>query len=149
MTIEEVIKSSVVLHPMERSVLNIIYSGYLVEERLSEKLKPYGLSIQQYNVLRILRGQKGNPINLFGIQERMISKMSNTTRLVDKLVFKDWAHRQVCPENKRKVEITITEEGLKVLDELDVLVKMTHLEILKNLSFQELDTLNGILDKLK
>jgi len=69
--------------------------------------------------------------------------------LVDKLVFKDWAHRQVCPENKRKVEITITEAGLKVLNELDVLVKMTHIEILKNLSLQELDTLNGILDKLK
>lgn len=149
MTIEEVIKSSVVLNPSEKSVLNIIYSGYVVEEKLSEKLKPYGLSIQQYNVLRILRGQQGSPINLFGIQERMLSKMSNTTRLVDKLVLKGWAHRQLCPQNNRKVEITITDAGLKVLDELDVLVKKTHLEILKHLSLQELDTLNRILDKIK
>lgn len=149
MTIEDVIKSNVPLGLQEKTILNLNFSGYLVEEKLLEKLKPYGLSLQQYNVMRILRGQKGNPVNLFVIQERMINKMSNTTRLVDKLELKGWVHRQVCPENKRKVEIVITDAGLQVLKELDPIVSKTNIEILNKLSFQELDILNTILDKLK
>lgn len=149
MTIEDVIKSSVTLNPHVKTVLNIVYSGRLVEERIAEALKPYDLSPQQYNVLRILRGQKGKPANLSTIQERMISKMSNTTRLVDKLLAKGFVERNICEINRRKVEIIITPSGLALLETLDPQLLTTNQTILKDFSMQELDSINKILDKLK
>ena len=96
-------------------MLNLIYTQHVISEKFSELLKRHDLSSEQYNVLRILRGQKGNPANMCMIQERMIAKTSNTTRLVDKLVSKDMVIRKVCPANKRKMEVTITEKGMSVL----------------------------------
>ena len=81
-------------------------SRSIVADRFLEILKPFDLSSEQYNVLRILRGQKGKPANMSVIQERMISKNSNTTRLVDKLIVKEFVIRKICPSNKRKMEIT-------------------------------------------
>ena len=112
-------------------------------------LKPYDLTIQQYNVLRILRGQKGKPANLCTIQERMIDKSSNTTRLVDKLIKKGWVKRSICEENRRKVEIIITTKGLEILKELDPLTEENNEKILKNLSEEQLVTLNNLLDTLR
>jgi len=89
---------------------------------MTEALKPYDVSLQQFNVLRILRGQKGTPANLSTIQERMVSKMSNTTRLVDKLIRKELVVRVTCPTNRRKVDISITPAGLKLLEEIDGIV---------------------------
>lgn len=149
MTIEDVIKSNITLNPYVKTVLNIMYSGKLVEEKIAEVLKPYDLSPQQYNVLRILRGQKGKPANLSTIQERMISKMSNTTRLVDKLLAKDFVKRSICEINRRKVDIIITPLGLSLLETLDPQVLTINQTILKDFSIQELNTINNILDKLK
>ena len=69
--------------------------------------------------MRILRGQKGCPANMCVIQERMLAKTSNTTRLVDKLLLKEFVTREVCPDNRRKIEVSITQKGLNVLTELD------------------------------
>ncbi|MEX0996081.1 MAG: MarR family transcriptional regulator [Flavobacteriaceae bacterium] len=149
MNIEEAIKSTVPLNPHTKTVLNIMYSSRIVEEKVAEMLKPYGLSMQQYNVLRILRGQKGKPANLSTIQERMINKMSNTTRLVDKLIEKEFAERSICESNRRKVEISITHSGLDLLTEIDPLTLAKNNEILKDFSMNELNTLNTLLDKLK
>ncbi|WP_339611626.1 MarR family transcriptional regulator [uncultured Planktosalinus sp.] len=149
MTIEEVIKSSIPLKPHTRTTLNIMYSSRLVEEKISDLLKPYNISMQQYNVLRILRGQKGTPANLSTIQERMINKMSNTTRLVDKLIEKKFAERTICESNRRKVEIVITQNGLNLLSEIDPLMTKCNEDILNLFSLQELNTLNQLLDKLK
>ncbi|GGD88686.1 MarR family winged helix-turn-helix transcriptional regulator [Planktosalinus lacus] len=149
MTIEEAIKSSIPLKPHTRTTLNIMYSSRLVEEKIAELLKPYKVSMQQYNVLRILRGQKGIPANLSTIQERMINKMSNTTRLVDKLIEKKLADRTICESNRRKVEIIITPKGLELLLEIDPLMAKCNEDILKLFSLQELNTLNNLLDKLK
>ena len=149
MTIEDVIKSNITLNPHVKTVLNIMYSGRLVEEKIAEVLKPYDLSPQQYNVLRILRGQKGKPANLSTIQERMISKMSNTTRLVDKLLAKNLVERNICEINRRKVEIISTHSGLALLEMLDPQLLTINQTILKDFSIQELDTINKILDKLK
>ena len=88
MQIEQAIKT---MHPMAiatKTVINMMYTSRLLEEAVLSVLKPYDLSIQQYNVLRILRGQKGKPANLSTIQERMVDRSSNTTRLVDKLIKK-------------------------------------------------------------
>lgn len=149
MTIEEAIKSTVPLNPITKTVLNIMYTSCFVEEQIAEMLKPYKISIQQYNVLRILRGQKGKPANLFTIQERMINKMSNTTRLVDKLIDKGFAERSICERNRRKVEIFITEKGLNLLAEIEPVTQANNNNILKELSLVELNTLNNLLDKIK
>ncbi len=149
MNIEEAIKSTVPLNPHTKTVLNIMYTSRILEEKIAETLKPFQISMQQYNVLRILRGQKGIPANLSTIQERMINKMSNTTRLVDKLIEKRYAERSICESNRRKVEITITQNGLELLSEIDPLTLANNNEILKDFSMNELHTLNSLLDKLK
>jgi DNA-binding MarR family transcriptional regulator len=149
MTIEEAIKSTVPLNPITKTVLNIMYTSRIVEEQVADMLKPYKISMQQYNVLRILRGQKGSPANLSTIQERMINKMSNTTRLVDKLIDKGLAERTICESNRRKVEILITPKGLDLLSEIDPVTQANNNNILKEFTLVELNTLNSLLDKLK
>ena len=89
MKIEDEIKSTVALDISKKIILNVLYTQNVITENFNEILKPYDISGEQYNVLRILRGQKGNPANMCVIQERMLAKTSNTTRLVDKLLLKN------------------------------------------------------------
>ena len=149
MKIEEVVKSSVTMGLSQKAVLNIIYTQNNINERLIEILKPYDLSNEQYNVLRILRGQKGSPANMCVIQERMIAKTSNTTRLVDKLLVKELVTRKVCKENRRKIEVLITEKGLAILKELDPKVDHYEKDIVANLTSGELEQLNHLLEKIR
>ena len=149
MKIEHAIKSNAIMKPSKKVVLNIIYTQNEIHERILEILKPYDLSSEQYNVLRILRGQKGNPANMCVIQERMLAKTSNTTRLVDKLLLKDLVTRTVCKENRRKIEVLITEKGLSVLTELDPKVIDYENKIVQNLSNLELEQLNFLLEKIR
>jgi DNA-binding MarR family transcriptional regulator len=149
MKIEEVVKSSVSMGLSQKAVLNIIYTQNNINERLIEILKPYDLSNEQYNVLRILRGQKGSPANMCVIQERMIAKTSNTTRLVDKLLVKELVTRKVCKENRRKIEVLITEKGLAILKELDPKVDHYEKDIVANLTSGELEQLNHLLEKIR
>jgi DNA-binding MarR family transcriptional regulator len=149
MKIEEVVKSNAIMGLSQKAVLNIIYTQNNINERLIEILKPYDLSNEQYNVLRILRGQKGNPANMCLIQERMLAKTSNTTRLVDKLLLKELVTRKVCKENRRKIEVLITEKGLDILKELDPKVDNYEQNIVANLSSSELEQLNELLEKIR
>lgn len=149
MKIEEVVKSNAIMGLSQKAVLNIIYTQNNINERLFEILKPYDLSNEQYNVLRILRGQKGNPANMCLIQERMLAKTSNTTRLVDKLLLKELVTRKVCKENRRKIEVLITEKGLDILKELDPKVDNYEQNIVANLSSSELEQLNDLLEKIR
>lgn len=149
MKIEEVIKSTVKMDESKKAVLNVMYTQSVIAESFSEILKPYELSGEQYNVLRILRGQKGIAANMFVIQERMIAKTSNTTRLVDKLLIKDFVTREICPENRRKMDINITQKGLNVLAELDPKVLAHELKFASNLTPEELEQLNILLEKFR
>ena len=149
MKIEEIVKSNAIMGLSQKAVLNIIYTQNNINERLIEILKPYDLSNEQYNVLRILRGQKGNPANMCLIQERMLAKTSNTTRLVDKLLLKELVTRKVCKENRRKIEVLITEKGLDILKELDPKVDNYEQNIVANLSSSELEQLNDLLEKIR
>jgi DNA-binding MarR family transcriptional regulator len=149
MRIEEVVKSNVVMGLSQKAVLNIIYTQNNIHERLIEILKPYDLSNEQYNVLRILRGRKGNPANMCVIQERMLAKTSNTTRLVDKLLLKELVTRKVCKENRRKIEVLITEKGLAILKELDPKVNDYENNFVANLTTNELEQLNELLEKIR
>ncbi len=120
-----------------------------VSNMMSDALKPYDISMQQFNVLRILRGQKGKPANLSTIQERMVNKMSNTTRLVDKLIKKKLVDRCVCEQNRRKVEIVITKEGLELLKVIDPLIEQVENEFTTEVSKEELIKLNAVLGKIR
>jgi len=119
MTLEDFIKPNSPITISKKTVLNILYTQNTIADKFNELLKPFDISTEQFNVLRILRGQKGKPANMCVIQERMVAKTSNTTRLVDKLLLKNLVTREVCPDNRRKIEVQITQKGLDLLDQLD------------------------------
>lgn len=143
------LQTNVKLPLSKQTVINIFMSNIWVKNDLLSVLKPHDLSLEQFNVLRILRGQKGQPINLQDVQERMVYKMSNTTRLVDKLILKGYVKRNQCKENRRKIEIYITSNGLNILKKLDTKIDKTEQHITSNLSEIELEQLNKLLIKLK
>ncbi|MDC7998497.1 MarR family transcriptional regulator [Gilvibacter sediminis] len=131
-----------------KTVINLMYRARIIEESVNRILKGYELSIQQYNVLRILRGQGGNPANLSTVTERMVDRNSNTTRLIDKLLKKDLVKRQVCATNRRKVELFITTEGLELLKVLDPIVEANNQQMLNQLDSGELEQLNTYLNNI-
>lgn len=149
MKIEEIIKTVSTVSIEKKILLNILYTQNVISEKFNEILKPYDLSTEQFNVLRILRGQKGHPANMCVIQERMIAKTSNTTRLVDKLLAKDLVTREVCPDNRRKMEVSITQKGLDLLASLDPLVVEHEKSFTQNLTEAELQELNQLLEKFR
>jgi len=126
-----------------------MFAQNIIGDQFNEILKPVDLSAEQYNVLRILRGQKGAPSNMCLIQERMIAKTSNTTRLVDKLLLKELVTREVCPDNRRKMEVQITQKGLDLLAELDPKVIEHEDYFAQKLSPEELEQLNNLLEKYR
>ncbi len=149
MKIEDVIKSASPLPLDKRTILNIMYTQSIISESFNEVIKPYEISPEQFNVLRILRGQKGKPANMCVIQERMVARTSNTTRLVDKLLNKGFVTREVCSENRRKMDIAITEKGLALLKELDPKIAEHEKSYSQNLSNTELEQLNALLEKFR
>lgn len=149
MKIEEALKIGNGLDLSSKTLINIQYTSRILEEKFAALLKEYDLSTPQFNVLRILRGQKGKPASLACIQERMVDRSSNTTRLVDKLIKKELVSRRICPDNRRKVEIEITANGLTLLKELDPLTSAENASNTSSLNDDELVTLNNLLDKLR
>jgi DNA-binding MarR family transcriptional regulator len=147
--LKKILKTKVDLPLSQASVINLFYTSNCIKDDLLFRLKPFDLSLEQFNVLRILRGQKGKAINLQDIQERMVSKMSNTTRLVDKLIKKKLVNRTICKSNRRKVEILITDLGLATLAEVDPIIDASEKNITKKLTLKELTQLNTLLLKLR
>ena len=148
MSIETDIKQKKFRNAYQRLALNLVYTSNWLEYKQHEFFKEYDITSQQYNVLRILRGQQQNPIKVSDITERMLDKNSNTSRLVDKLLAKNLAKRSSCPNDRRAVDVVITEDGLKMLQELD-----PHVEEWENrfnvISEEEADQINAMLDKLR
>lgn len=131
-----------------RTIIKVMRLGHNITDKVTQELKSYGISEPQFNVLRILRGQKGKPINVQDIQKRMIQRSSNVTRIIDKLIDKGLVVRAVCPTNRRKMDITITEEGLKQLEQMSKKVYNLHQPMMSALSEKELSLLEDILEKL-
>ncbi|MFO8146571.1 MAG: MarR family winged helix-turn-helix transcriptional regulator [Bacteroidota bacterium] len=148
MKIEQQIKTSSQLPPSRRLLISLLYTANLINDQIGEALKPFDISIPQFNVLRILRGQKGKPANLSTIQDRMVSKMSNTTRLVDKLILKELVERVICEKNRRKVEISITQKGMNLLTRIDPVVDSAEKAITNNLSTDEMEKMTELLQQL-
>jgi len=149
MKIEDIIKTTSPMAIAKKTMLNILYTQNVISEKFNEVLKSYDLSPEQFNVLRILKGQNGNPTNMCVIQERMVAKTSNTTRLVDKLLLKELVTREICPGNRRKMEIAITQKGMDLLTEVNPKVDKHESLIVQNLTSEELEQLNILLEKLR
>jgi DNA-binding MarR family transcriptional regulator len=132
----------------KNTVVGMLKAGCKAEEFLGNTLKSSGISLQQFNVLRILRGRKGVAANLQTVQKRMIHKMSNTTRLIDKLIEKKLVDRKICKDNRRKIEIVITEKGLEVLNQLDNKIQETEAAILQPLSLEDQKNLRSLINKI-
>jgi len=133
----------------EITIASILHTGNWMNEKFSEHLKQYGLSIQQFQVLRSLRVLKGEPANLLALQAEMVSKNSNTPRLVEKLRLKELITRNQSEENRREVEIRITEAGLNLLTEIDTTHSDFENDIVGNLSSNEILNLNNLLEKIR
>lgn len=131
------------------TIANILHTGNWMNEKFSDHLKQYAISIQQFQVLRSLRELKGAPANLLDLQAQMVSKNSNTTRLVEKLRLKGFISRIQSEENRRKVEIRITEAGLSLLDDIDTIHSDFEEDIVGNLTNKEILTLNKLLKKIR
>tara|TARA_B100000902_G_C27123481_1_gene819878 strand:- start:63 stop:521 length:459 start_codon:yes stop_codon:yes gene_type:complete len=132
----------------KNTVVGMLKAGCKAEEFLGNTLKSSGISLQQFNVLRILRGRKGVAANLQTVQKRMIHKMSNTTRLIDKLIEKKLVDRKICKDNRRKIEIFITDKGLEVLNQLDNKIQETEAAILQPLSLEDQKNLRSLINKI-
>lgn len=148
MRIEQEIKQTSFSSSTEKLLVNLMYTTNWISTKHDQLIKEEDLTSPQYNVLRILRGQKGNAIGIGEITSRMLDKMSNTSRLVDKLEKKELVIRIQCPKDKRAVRITITTKGLEVLATLDPKLQTAQKE-LNSLSQVEIDQLNDLLDKLR
>ena len=132
----------------KNAIISILQASAFISDALLKGLKPHDISEQQFNVLRILRGQKGIAANLSTVQERMVHKMSNTTRLIDKLIQKKLVKRNVCIENRRKIELFITEDGLDFLKKIDPITDEIEKKILSNISSKDLNSLISILNSI-
>jgi DNA-binding MarR family transcriptional regulator len=131
-----------------KSVVNIIFTGNWMMQQMNELLKPFGLTPQQYNVLRILRGQQNNPMTVLGITERMLDKMSNASRLVDKLLEKKLVLRRECPKDRRAVDIIILPAGLALLEEIDQVQNRWESNF-KGIGQDKMGQLNELLDEFR
>ena len=149
MRIEEEIKYKKFTNEFFKLDVNIQFTSSWLQSQKNRFLKRYGISSQQFNVLRILRGQHPKAIMLSQITERMIDRMSNATRLVEKLRLKGYVTREVNAKNRRQVDIAITPAGLGLLTELDS--EWTNFVVgrYSKLTEAEARTMNDLLDKLR
>jgi len=149
MRFEDAIKMEKVDNPSKRAIMNVYYTGYWLTDRVNELLKPFGISEQQFNVLKILRDQNNQGTNLCDIQERMMHKMSNATRLVEKLRLKGLVTRQTCAENRRRVEVKVTDKGLAFMAKIEEQLEKLNCGFINKLTKEEYTKLADLLDKLR
>lgn len=148
MKLEDEIKSRKFSSESQKAHVNILFTSAWLNTQIMPLFKPHGISAQQYNILRILKGQHPNPVPLKLLTERMIDKMSNTSRLVEKLTQKKMVDRKTCKTSRRQVDITLTEKGLKIVEDLNEKVDRYH-KTINVLSNEEAKELNALLDKLR
>lgn len=147
MTIEDEIKQSTFSSPYQKLAINLLYTCRSMEFFLKSHFKKQGLTMQQYNILRILRGSSPMPLSTLQIRERMIDKMSDTSRIVDRLLAKKLVTKKICRTDNRLVEIRITAKGLQQMEKLDDVDKkiVAYLDVL---SVTEAIQANNLLDKI-
>jgi len=147
MGIEKDIQQTHFRNEFQKMGINIIYTANWLNEKMGQILSTEDITQQQYNILRILRGSD-TPLSTLKIRERMLDKMSDTSRIVDRLVIKGLVEKSACMKDKRLVDITLSKKGLLLLEKLDSLNEPID-SILKGVTEKEATTINQILDKLR
>ena len=148
MKLEDEIKQPKFINPEQKLTINLIYTYYWVVERFKDHLKPHDISLQQFNILRILRGQGDKPASINLLKDRMLDHSSDASRLVERLRLKGMVERVICPEDRRSVEIRITEKGSLTLKKIDEL-EYQFFDQFKALNAKQIDQLNDLLDQLR
>ncbi|MDX5482305.1 MAG: MarR family transcriptional regulator [Hymenobacteraceae bacterium] len=148
MRIEDEIKQKDFKDDYRRLLVNLLFTNNWLNQQLMPFFKEFDLTLQQHNVLGIVRGQHPKPVCFGDIQSRMVDRNSNVTRLIDKLIEKGYVTRDICAANRRMIEVRITEKGLQVLDQVDT--KFPELfGRFHNLSQEEAVLASNLLDKLR
>ncbi|MGE5401752.1 MAG: MarR family winged helix-turn-helix transcriptional regulator [Ignavibacteriales bacterium] len=148
MQLEEEIAQKHFINPYHKAVVNIIYTNNWITAFQNNLLKPYMVTVQQYNILRILRGQHPKPATIKQIKERMLDKMSDASRLVEKLRLKGLVVRNICSSDRRNVDVLITQQGLNLLTETDR-HQLEMEKFMSKLRPEEIEELNYLLNKLR
>ncbi|RYE35854.1 MAG: MarR family transcriptional regulator [Sphingobacteriaceae bacterium] len=148
MELEKEIQSSKFEDNYHKAVVNISYTYSWISTILRERLEKHQITHQQFNILRILRGQFPNPATVNLLKERMLDKMCDASRIVDRLVQKELVTRCTNSKDRRAVDIRISDKGLEVLAEIDQELKMRDL-LKDSISEEEADVLCNLLDKLR
>ena len=148
MGIEGDIQQNKFLNNYQRASVNILFTYGWMMEKIKEILEPADITPQQFNILRILRGSHPKPLSTLQIRERMLDKMSDTSRIVDRMIAKGLVNKAISRKDRRLVDIIISPKGLKLIRKLDSRQHELD-EILKNISAKEAATLSKILDKVR
>ena len=147
MGIENDINQAKFRNEYQKTVINIIYTYNWVTEQNKKFFEKEDITPQQFNILRILRGA-GKPLSTLQIRQRMLDKMSDTSRIVDRLVKKGLVKKVICKADRRLVDVSISDKGIELLLKLDQTEEEMD-AVLKNLSTEEATTLNTLLDKIR
>lgn len=148
MRIEEVIKQKEFRSDAHKAMVNLIFTSSQILNRISDVTENYGITRQQYNVLRILRGRFPGAASVNEIKDRMLDRMSDCSRLVDRLAAKGLIQKSLCPTDKRSVDITISNEGLDLLDRMEPAVASVE-SIFSEFTQGEVSRFNEMLDRLR
>ncbi len=148
MRIEEEIKQSKFVSVRQKAHLNILFTAYWLVDKTKETLKPFDLTHQQFNVLKILKGRFPESCASYDIKEVMIDKGPDLTRLIDRLIVKEYVTRSECEENRRKLDITITKAGLGLIKKIEPLLEKQLIDQAR-ITNKEAGELSRILDKMR
>ncbi|MFT4061971.1 MAG: MarR family transcriptional regulator [Edaphocola sp.] len=149
MKLEDELKTTHFESKYHKAYLNLVFTASMLEHAMQQLLKGLDLTTPQLNVLRILRGQKGKPMSAFAIQERMVHRTSNVTRIIDKLVEKKLVSRTFCADNRRKVDIVATGTGLELLKKADKLVQEGYRPLQRAMTEQQAEDLSCRLEAIR
>ena len=149
MKIEQEIRQKAFRDEYIKAQVNLMFTASWMDMRLRGTIKKFRISWQQFNILRILKGMHPEPVTVKWLTERMIDKMSNASRLVEKLKKKDLVYRSECPEDRRKVNIGITQAGLDLVGKATEVVEVRIRECFQTLTAEEARSMNELLDKLR
>ena len=148
MAIENEIQQTSFTGPRQKAMINLLFTYGWVIEKIKDFLSKEDITHQQYNILRILRGSHPKPLSTLQIRERMLDKMSDTSRIVDRLVIKGLVKKNTCAKDKRLVDVIITDKGHRLLRRIDA--EADHIsEIMSRLSEKDAEMLSLLLDKLR
>jgi DNA-binding MarR family transcriptional regulator len=149
MRIEQAINQRKFKDDYHKIVVNLLYTGNWLRDALGANLKEHGLLPQHYNALRIIKGRHPEPVSAGDIKDVMLDKASDVTRLLDKLEKLEYVQRRLCPHNRRKMDISITPQGLKLLSDVDVLMDTFYDDLADRITEAEAGALSDLLDKIR